>query len=240
MLEQLEVLWQSWLNRLIVALLVIAFFDYKYRPHIENDDSDANSTQDPVAVSQPDEKRARSRLLDQVVEDAKEATDVTTDTDQPKENGLCESKEGQLEETSNIEPEKEDEPDKHEAKISGDAEVNQSAVAETKKITNTKSDDPPAMKATSNEHPGMGSFNYWLDIECSLFRVYTLGRRDDVDVVPPYVPHSYRGTVPIFLHVTNTTNIPLKVFWIDYKGKSIFKGDLPSGHNWTQTTWIDQ
>jgi len=232
----LQVLWQSWLNRLIVALLVIAFFDYRNRTHIENDDRNATFSPDPVteAVSQPDEKRGRSRLLAQVEEDVN--VEVAEETDRPEEEILCEPKKGNLEVISNTEPEKE-------AKISGDntATVNQSksAVVETEKSTDTKSSDPPPMKATSDGHPGMGSFNYWLDIECSLFRIYTLGRRDNVEVAPPYVPHSYRGTVPIFLHVTNTTSIPLKVFWIDYQGRAIPKGNLPPGGHWTQTTWID-
>lgn len=103
-----------------------------------------------------------------------------------------------------------------------------------------KSDEPPPIKATSNDHPGMEAFNYWHETECSLFRIYTLGRRDNVQVVPPYVPHSYRGTVPIHLNVKNSTDIPMKIFWVNFQGKSIFKGDLKPHHFWTQTTWIDQ
>ena len=99
---------------------------------------------------------------------------------------------------------------------------------------------PPPIKATTNDHPGMAAFNYWYDIEASLFRIYTFGRKDKVPVAPPYVPHSFRGKVSIYLHVTNHTSIPIKVFWVDYSGKSIFKGDLPPNRVWTQTTWIDQ
>jgi hypothetical protein len=101
-------------------------------------------------------------------------------------------------------------------------------------------DSPPPIKATSNKHPGMEGYNHWYDVECSLYRIYTLGRKDDVQVTPPYVPHSYRGTVPIHLRITNATKIPIKVFWVNYQGQSIFKGDLKPHHVWTQTTWIDQ
>lgn len=102
-----------------------------------------------------------------------------------------------------------------------------------------KSNNPALIKATTNAHPGMAAFSYWYEVETSLFRIYTLGRRDDVEVVPPYVPHSYRGNVGVFLHVTNHTNIPIKVFWVDYKGKHMFKGNLKPDHVWTQTTYID-
>ncbi|CAJ1953487.1 unnamed protein product [Cylindrotheca closterium] len=239
MLEHLEVLWQSWLNRMIVALLVIAFFDYRNRPHIENDDRNVIFPPDPVAVSQTEEKRSRSLLLDQAEEDVKETVEVTKSPDHPEENSLSESTKGQLEEASIAELEKDNETNQQEGILGDDTAVNHSAVVEPEKIAGAKRNQPPTIKATSNEHPGMASFNYWLDIESSLFRIYTLGRGDDVEVVPPYVPHSYRGTVPIFLHITNMTRIPLNVFWIDYQGRSIPKGNLLPERNWSQTTWID-
>ena len=98
---------------------------------------------------------------------------------------------------------------------------------------------PPPIKATTNHHPGMEGFCHWYDVECSLFRIYTLGRKDDVQVVPPYIPHSYRGTVPIFLHVRNQTTMTIQVNWVDYKGKHISKGKIRPNHVWTQTTYID-
>ena len=85
----------------------------------------------------------------------------------------------------------------------------------------------------------MQAFAYWYEVETSLFRIYTLGRNDGVEVVPPYVPHSYRGNVSLSLHVTNKTNTVLKVYWVDYKGKHILKGTIKPNRVWTQTTWID-
>lgn len=230
MLEQLEGLWQSWLNRLIVALLVIAFFDYRSRQDREN--YDRNTTSAPGSPVSDDvkalEKRGRIRLLEQVQEVSKGEAENSEEIDRPKNNRVHYSDKEQLGDSF-----------KHLEKGSA-CETSASQSVDKGERGKIKSIDPPAMKATSMEHPGMGSFNYWLDIECSLFRIYTLGRKDDVQVVPPYVPHSYRGTVPIFMHVTNTTSIPLKVFWIDFQGKTVHKGDLPPGdHFWTQTTWID-
>jgi hypothetical protein len=97
----------------------------------------------------------------------------------------------------------------------------------------------PRMKATNNAHPGMDEFAYWYDVETSLFRIYTQTRKDGVDVVPPYVPHSHRGNVSIYLDVTNMTNHTINVFWVDYKGKQVLKGTMKPNHTWTQTTFID-
>jgi hypothetical protein len=85
----------------------------------------------------------------------------------------------------------------------------------------------------------MQGFCHWCEVETSLYRIYELGRRDGVEVTPPYNPHSYRGKVPINLHVTNQTNTVLQVYWVDYKGKHVLKGTLKPNHLWTQQTWID-
>lgn len=223
-MHQLESLWQSWSNRLIVALLVIAFFEYRSRQDRGNNDRNTTSSSgSPVSDVKPLEKRGRSRLLDQVEEESKKEAE---NSEEPRESlNLVSNGQEQL---------------RHLEIVSDSSKSARQSVDKGRGGGRIKRNDPPAMKAISKEHPGMGSFNYWLDIECSLFRIYTLGRKDGVEVVPPYVPHSYRGTVPIFLHVTNTTSIPLKVFWINFQGKAVHKGDLRPHHFWTQTTWIDQ
>jgi hypothetical protein len=98
---------------------------------------------------------------------------------------------------------------------------------------------PPRIKASNNAHPGMNEFAYWYDVETSLFRIYTLTRKDGQEVVPPYVPNSRRGNVSIFLNVTNSTNHTINVFWVDYTGKHVLKGTIRPNHNWEQTTYID-
>jgi len=196
-LEQLEALWESWLNRLIIALLVIAFFDYRNRQDVENDSPHVQTT-----VSQSDEKQSRSRLLDEVEEGKEMKEENKKEIGQSEANDTNE----RFQETPNPRHDEQKQPLHQDEKIVRDeSAVNQAAVAETEKSRDMKVNDPPVIKATTNEHPGMANFGYWLDIECSLFRIYTLGRRDNVEVVPPYVPHSYRGTIPIFLHVTNST-----------------------------------
>ena len=99
----------------------------------------------------------------------------------------------------------------------------------------------PKIKATSNQHPGMEGFAHWYEVETSLYRIYTLAHRDpSIPTVPPYVPHSHRGNIPIELHVTNNTDRTINVFWVDFKGNYVPKGNIPR-HNgvWKQTTWID-
>ena len=92
--------------------------------------------------------------------------------------------------------------------------------------------------ATSDEHPGLAQFYHWYDVETSLYRIYELGRTDDVPVVPPFHPASERGNVPVALIVGNKYHEQINVFWTDYKGREVPKGRIPSGGTWHQTTWI--
>lgn len=87
----------------------------------------------------------------------------------------------------------------------------------------------------------MEGFAHWYEVETSLYRIYTLAHRDpSIPTVPPYVPHSHRGNVSIELHVTNNTDRTINVFWVDYKGNYVPKGNIPRRNGvWTQTTWID-
>jgi len=94
----------------------------------------------------------------------------------------------------------------------------------------------------SNELPqGLDAFWHWYDTQSSLYRIYTVANKDtSIDTVPPYVPNSKRGRVPVKLAVTNTSSYKLNVYWVDYKGRHVSKGSLnPRGQSWTQTTWID-
>jgi PUB domain/VHL beta domain len=101
----------------------------------------------------------------------------------------------------------------------------------------------PQFLRADDSHPGLQAFWHWCDVETSLFRIYTITRRDgviDETTIAPYNPSSRRGTVPINLIVTNDLDEVIKVYWIDYKGKHISKGSIsPSGGVWTQMTWID-
>jgi hypothetical protein len=105
--------------------------------------------------------------------------------------------------------------------------------------TNRLVRDPPRIQATTNKHPGMGGFCHWCDVETSLYRIYTLTRKDGAQVAPPYIPHSYRGNTPIHLVVHNSTSNTIQVYWVDYKGAHVPKGKIKPNHSWTQLTWID-
>jgi len=96
----------------------------------------------------------------------------------------------------------------------------------------------PSIAATSDEHPGLDQFYHWYNTETSLYRIYELGRTDDVPVVPPFHPASERGKVPVALIVGNKYYEQINVFWTDYKGREVPKGRIPSGETWHQTTWI--
>lgn len=91
-------------------------------------------------------------------------------------------------------------------------------------------------------------FHYWMDTECSLFRIYCLGRTDDVAVIPPYNPSSRRGVTRIHLQVTNkmagnNSNNPnptiIHVYWVDYQGREINKGTIRPHETWHQQTWVE-
>jgi len=100
-----------------------------------------------------------------------------------------------------------------------------------------QSSNPP-IAATSDDHPGLDQFYHWYNTETSLYRIYELGRTDDVQVVPPFHPASERGKVPVALIVGNKYYEQINVFWTDYKGREVPKGSIPSSGTWHQTTWI--
>jgi len=103
----------------------------------------------------------------------------------------------------------------------------------------TDSSGPRRMISSHNRHPGMDAFCYWYEVQTSLYRIYTLGRHDGVEVAPPYIPHSYRGQTSVLLDVKNQLSTALKVYWVDYKGSHILKGTIQPNQVWHQSTWID-
>ena len=111
----------------------------------------------------------------------------------------------------------------------------------------TEAETPKAnltFKNNSPHHPGMEGFNNWYDIETSLYRQFTVGRSDGVDVLPPYVPKSRNGQVRVALRVTNdltlsTENQVINVFWMNYLGHEESKGTIHRGETWTQTTYVE-
>lgn len=97
---------------------------------------------------------------------------------------------------------------------------------------------PPPLQAKNSNHPGLDSFRRWYEAEASLYRIYTVGRTDGVEVYPPFIPKSERGHVSLKLQVTNNYRRTISVYWIDFKGKEVHKGDVKPGNVFHQTTWI--
>jgi hypothetical protein len=95
----------------------------------------------------------------------------------------------------------------------------------------------PPIKATSSLHPGLAGFKHWYEVEASLYRIYTIGKKDAPEVAPE-VTRSERGHVNLKLEIQNSTHRAIDVFWVDYKGKEVLRGKLQSTGFFHQTTWI--
>lgn len=105
---------------------------------------------------------------------------------------------------------------------------------------NQQQQQPPPFQGTTNEHPGLQAFWDWCNVETSLFRIYTIGRTDNVPVVPPYNPSSRRGQVSVHLRVTNgCSDRTIAVYWVNFKGREEKKGDIRPDSVWVQTTWME-
>jgi hypothetical protein len=252
MMENLQEWWNVWSTRILVTLSIVLVWEWWKRtqqPPTPPPPVSTTPTPTPLSYMELNPDRAtqtqqRSRLLDRL--------------EQEKQQQQLERKKLEAENNSNEKDEKKD-GDKEEAAITTEKATvkrttaaaaapkiiakkkSNAAPARSSSSTNTTTtNNPPIIKALSNAHPGMKGFCYWYEVETSLFRIYTLGRKDGVEVVPPYVPHSYRGNVAVALDVTNHTQTTLNVFWVDYKGKHVLKkSKLKPNRTWTQTTWID-
>ena len=150
-------------------------------------------------------------------DDANDAVDVTNDND--------------------------DVVDQQESKPTRALTLGEREAANTRVLHNPSPRDASAPRTVfrnqSRDHPGLDAFWYWCDIECSLFRIYSLGRKDGTAVHPPYLPRSRAGQVKVSLRCTNRTRRTIHVYWIDYKGKDVRKGKIVPGGSWTQQTWIE-
>jgi hypothetical protein len=187
--------WEVWSTRILVAVgIMIAFEllqrrnkDAKVEGQVGLTSAPAQQEEELAASRKAAPRHDRqSRLLDELEERQKEQEISKTKTQTPNQaqpGDQHASKRKQKTKTSK-------KPTNSTAPESSNAPP-----TSTPTLTPTPQHMPPPMKATTNQHPGMKEFCHWCDVECSLFRTYTLGRNDDVEVVPPYVPHSYRGKV---------------------------------------------
>ncbi len=235
--QAMEKLSEAWSLRILVTLCIMAFWDYWCRRNQPPSQSiSAVPAVSPVLHYQPMKKPllVPNPLLDQLdqqrqTSQEEKMTDVTltkhdTAIDQSEDRNKGQaSKSKPMKVTTTSRP----------------TSARAASVVAPSLSANAAAAPAARISAKTNHHPGMQHFGHWYEVETSLYRIYTLGRQDGVEVVPPYIPHSYRGKVPLHLHVTNQTNTVISVYWVDYKGKHILKGTMKPNQVWVQTTWID-
>uniref|UniRef100_A0A7S1VQI1 PUB domain-containing protein n=1 Tax=Grammatophora oceanica TaxID=210454 RepID=A0A7S1VQI1_9STRA len=100
---------------------------------------------------------------------------------------------------------------------------------------------PVTLKARNPDHPGLEQFNYWYNVEASLYRIYSIGELggDGTEVAPPFIPRSERGHVSVHLIVTNDLLQDVSCYWVNYKGKEELKSVMRGrGGQFRSMTWI--
>ncbi|KAK1735787.1 hypothetical protein QTG54_013493 [Skeletonema marinoi] len=104
---------------------------------------------------------------------------------------------------------------------------------------------PPPMKLHSQaNHPGLSAYYNWHATITSLYRIFAIPNRDVFTntfnpAILPMHPSSERGNIAVNITVANQTRYEsIQVYWIDYKGNEIYKGNVPRGGSWVQTTFI--
>lgn len=258
--SKLEQLWKEWKPRFIATIAVLFFIEFIVKRPAVNPPRQQRRPQQQRSMFGSNEKptvndttatttttttnMARDSSPSGEVEEQQQREEVENEygDDDGDDNDEAEMEEMTKTDDDNDEGSKKQEKKSTTTKTKAKKKVSSSSTSNRRTSTPRQPSaptPPPPMKATNNAHPGMDGFGYWYEIETSLYRIYTLGRDDDVQVVPPYVPHSHRGNVSVFLHVTNSTTTTLNVFWVDYKGKHVLKGKIKPNHVWTQSTWID-
>eukprot|EP00574_Skeletonema_japonicum_P010440 CAMPEP_0201731412 /NCGR_PEP_ID=MMETSP0593-20130828/25622_1 /ASSEMBLY_ACC=CAM_ASM_000672 /TAXON_ID=267983 /ORGANISM="Skeletonema japonicum, Strain CCMP2506" /LENGTH=553 /DNA_ID=CAMNT_0048224179 /DNA_START=60 /DNA_END=1721 /DNA_ORIENTATION=+ len=103
---------------------------------------------------------------------------------------------------------------------------------------------PPIQLHSQATHPGLFAYYNWHATITSLYRIYSIPSRDIFTntfhpAILPMHPSSERGNIAINITVVNQTRYEsIQVYWIDYKGNELYKGNIPRGGRWVQTTFI--
>jgi hypothetical protein len=185
-----------------------------------------------------DNDRHRKREEAPTLAKPKSGNGGNSDSDNDSDNDNSDEQQESVVSAASSTPSPEASPGESETKSqSSDAPTTTTAAAEAPATANEEEEKEQG----SEEHPGMAGFLHWYEVETSLYRIYTLERKDPtIPAIPPYVIGSHRGRVPVELVVTNTTTRKINVSWVDYKGKHVPKGQIQRNHGvWKQTTWID-
>jgi cytoskeletal protein RodZ len=245
--ETIQAFWDVWMHRIMVTILIVIvyelFFFQSKTPKQRRQVGDLSQEHQTAAVETDDDIKNTTTTT--------ATTSATTTTSSSSSSRfVTENQEDLILEDDKLTVNESDVPksttfgndksfkatNKKKTKSSLPTQQ-QSTHSKTQSTTTTT--EPPRIQATTNQHPGMDGFAHWYEVETSLYRIYTLTRKDGQQVVPPYTPHSYRGNISIYLDVKNRTNHSINVYWVDYKGKHVLKGTMKPNHTWTQTTWID-
>ncbi|KAL7497748.1 hypothetical protein ACHAWT_007261 [Skeletonema menzelii] len=107
---------------------------------------------------------------------------------------------------------------------------------------------PPLQLHSQAKHPGLSGYYNWHTTITSLYRIYAIPSIDIFNnnnnntfhpAILPMHPSSERGNVAINITVVNQTKYAsIDVYWIDYKGREVYKGNMTRGGSWFQTTYI--
>lgn len=108
---------------------------------------------------------------------------------------------------------------------------------------------PPSLPLklhSQTNHPGLTAYYNWHATITSLYRIYTIPSYDTsnttstfIPAILPMQPSSERGKVAIHITVYNQTQYEsIQVYWVDYRGNEVYKGSIPKGGQWIQTTYI--
>lgn len=235
----------QWLGRIVITVIIAAlhhFWENSRKPPASSGarlDGDWNTVVDELEFT------ASQQLLDGVEDEDSHLIydDIEDDWDGNDTNnptliydGIEEDSEDddrpQVDESCSTPPQLDDDAAPHEP-ASSPTHPTQSDPLHARDVN-----APPPMQAKDSNHPGMESFRKWYETEASLYRIYTVGRTDGVEVHPPFIPKSERGQVSLKLQVTNNYRQTISVYWIDFSGKEVHKGEVKQGNVFHQTTWI--
>ena len=254
--------WMAWLVRAVVTFVLVMGYHYCTTYNHKN-----GKSQPAGAVGVPleqdwKEKRLQALLKQQEQENRQEQKDESRNEDTPppqdeQESETLEEEEPQVT-TATKQQEEEQQEESHvttatkqqetqheeeENVLVDEPRVKSQATSTTTTSTTTTSTtttEPPRplLSAKSDKHQGLAQFHHWYNVETSLYRIYERGRTDGVPVIPPFLPKSERGNVPVSLIVGNKYREPILVYWVNYKGALVQKGKINMDSTWHQTTWI--
>ncbi|KAI2506252.1 hypothetical protein MHU86_8187 [Fragilaria crotonensis] len=235
----------QWLGRVVITVIIAGlyhYWEYSSKPPASSGtrvEGDWNPVVDELELTASQQLQdgfedEDTNLIYDDIEDDGDDTDTNNATliyDDIEEDSDDDER-PQVDKSCNTPPQLEDDAAPHEP-VSSLTQPAQSDPSHARDVN-----APPPMQAKDSNHPGLENFRKWYETEASLYRIYTVGRTDGVEVYPPFMPKSERGQVSLKLQVTNSYRQTISVYWIDFSGREVHKGDVTQGNVFHQTTWI--